>query len=232
MPRLEQYAAFVETIERGSLTAAARHLDRSTQSVSRALATLEQELGVQLVRRTTRRLQPSPAGSIFYQRLKTALREIENARAEASRENTRIGGLFRVGAPLLFGRKYVTPVAVAFLRRFPELEIEFVLTNAVTDLIEERLDVSIRIGELNPSSLKARRLALLRRVLVASTSYLSRHGNPRTPSDLAKHLCVIRTFRPEGDTWALTVDGVPTRTPVRGVLRCNDAASAKEGVIH
>lgn len=231
MPSLEQYAAFVETVERGSLTAAAKHLGRSLQSVSRALATLEDELGVELVRRTTRRMQPSPAGVIFHQRMKAALADIEHARAEATRENARIGGVFRVGASVLFAPNYVTPAAIAFLQRFPALEIDLVLADSIADLIEERLDVAIRIGDLKASSLKARRITQLRRVIVASPTYLARHGLPRTPSDLARHACVVRTFGPEGDSWPLTIDGNTTRIPVRGVFRCNDAASANVAVI-
>ena len=231
VPSLEQYLAFVQTADRGSLTAAAKHLGCSLQSVSRALAALEDELGIELIRRTTRRMQLSPAGLVFHQRIKAALADIEHACAEASHESARIGGLFRVGASVMFAPNYVAPAVVGFLQRFPDLEIELVLADSVADLIAERLDVAIRIGDLSASSLKVRRLANLRRVVVASPIYLARHGEPRVPSDLARHACVVRTSGPEGDSWPMTIGGKPTNVAVRGTLRCNDAASANAAVV-
>ncbi|MDR3516442.1 MAG: substrate binding domain-containing protein [Azospirillaceae bacterium] len=131
----------------------------------------------------------------------------------------------------MFAANHVTPAVVAFLQRFPDLEIELVLADAIVDLIEERLDVAIRIGNLGASSLKVRRLANLRRVIVASPIYLARHGEPHMPSDLSRHACVVRTFGPEGDSWPLTIGEKPTAVAVRGTLRCNDAASANTAVV-
>ncbi|HEX7389347.1 MAG TPA: LysR family transcriptional regulator [Acidiphilium sp.] len=232
MASLEQYEAFVTAVEHGSLTAAARQLDRSLQSVSRALASLETELGVELVRRTTRHFQPTPAGFAFYQQIKPALGMLDAARAEASNQKKRIGGLFRIGAPVQFAPDHVTPAVVAFLQCYPEVEIDFVLSDGFANLIRDRLDVVIRIGELDASSLKARRLASLRRVVVAAPAYLARHGYPKTPSDLANHRCVVRTFGPEGDAWPLTIGGKAGRIAVHGALRCNEAASANAAVVH
>jgi DNA-binding transcriptional LysR family regulator len=232
MASLEQYEAFIETVARGSLTAAAKHLNRSLQSVSRSLAALEHELGVELVRRTTRRLQPSTAGLVLYDRLRSALKDIADARAEAKRETTRIGGLFRIGASVQFAPNFIVPTAAAFLHRFPDVEIELVLSDALADLIEDRLDVAIRIGDLGASSLRSRTIARLRRVVVAAPAYLARHGSPRTPSDLSAHLCVVRTFGPEGDAWPLVLNGHAVRTAVKGTLRCNDAAAANAAVLH
>ncbi|OKO91502.1 hypothetical protein AC629_02610 [Bradyrhizobium sp. NAS80.1] len=232
MATLEQYEAFVETIDRGSLTAAAKRLNRSLQSVSRALATLEGELGVELVRRTTRRLNPTPAGLALHERLRSALKDIADARAEARRETARVTGLFRIGASVLFAPNFVVPSVVAFLHKFPDVEIELALTDAQSDLIEDRLDVAIRIGNLGAASLKSRKVGQLRRVVVAAPTYVSRHGYPRKPDDLSAHLCVVRTFGPEGDAWPLTRDGAVTRTAVKGSLRCNDAAAANAAVLY
>ncbi|MCK1323568.1 LysR family transcriptional regulator [Bradyrhizobium sp. 156] len=231
MASFEQYEAFVETIERGSLTGAAKRLNRSLQSVSRALATLESELGIELIRRSTRRLHPTPAGLAFYGRLRSALRDIEDARAEAMLETARIGGLFRIGASVLFAPNFIVPSAVAFLHKFPDVEIELVLSDLQADLIEDRLDVAIRIGDLGAASLRSRNVSQLRRVIVAAPGYLVRHGYPRAPEDLTSHLCVVRTFGPEGDAWPLTVSGTVMRLPVKGTLRCNDAAGANAAVL-
>lgn len=232
MASLEQYEAFVQTIERGSLTEAAKRLNRSLQSISRALAALEDELGVELVRRTTRRLHPTPAGLLLFEKLKAALKDIEEARMEAGRDTERVSGVLRIGASVLFAPNYVVPAATAFMHRFPDVEIELVLSDALADLIEDRLDVAIRIGELGAVSLRSKRIAQLRRVVVAAPSYLTRHGNPETPSDLSAHLCVVRTFGPEGDTWPLTLGEKTIRVPVKGTLRCNDAAVANAAVLH
>lgn len=232
MPTLQHYKVYIEIIQRGSMTAAARHLRCSLQSVSRALASLEDELGVELVRRTTRRLKPTATGLLFYERIKGALSDIDEACVEASLDMTRISGVLRIGAPVLFSEAHVAPVAASFLQRFPETEIELVLSDALADLVRDGLDIAIRIGELTDSTLKARRVAELRRVMVAAPSYLSTHGIPVSPSDLAHHRCVVRTFGPEGGAWPLTIGGRTVHTPVRGVFRCNDASSANAAVMH
>ncbi|MCJ2097049.1 LysR family transcriptional regulator [Methylobacterium sp. J-072] len=231
MVSLERYRAFIEIIDRGSLTAAARHLDVSLQSISRSLSTLEREFGVELIRRTTRRLQPTPAGLAFHARVKAALTEIELARAEIGRESARVAGTLRIGASVLFAPKHVVPAAAAFLARHPQVEIELVLSDGIADLVEDRLDLAIRIGDPGPPHLKMRPLGQLRRGVVASPAYLARRGLPQTPEDLAEHDCVVRTFGPEGDAWPLTIDGTVARIPVRGVFRCNDAASANAAVV-
>lgn len=231
MAQLDDYRAFAEVLDRGSLTAAARQLGRSVQAVSRALLTLERELGAELVRRTTRRLQATPAGLLFHRRIKAVLLELDEARAEAALNDERIAGAFRIGASVLFASHHVTPAAVAFFQRYPALEIEMVLSDAMADLIKDRIDVAIRVGTTVSSTLKTRRLAMLRRVVVASPDYLARHGRPQTPGDLADHCCVVRTFGPEGDVWPLTIDGKQTPVAVRGSFRCNDAASANAAVV-
>lgn len=185
MARLGRYEAFVEIIERGSLSAAARRLDKSLQSVSRALATLEDELGVELIRRTTRRMHPTPAGFALYKRLKAALTEIDSAKVDAKRETATVSGLFRVGASVQFAPKFVVPSAVAFMRKFPEVQIDISLDDTIVDLIECRLDVAVRIGDLGASSLRSKKVGELRRVVVAAPEYLATHGTPQTPAELS-----------------------------------------------
>lgn len=231
MATIEQYRAFVATIEAGSLTAAAQRLDCSLQTVSRSLMSLEADLGVELVRRTTRRLQATAAGIGFYERIKAALGEIDDARSEVSRGTSEIFGLFRVGASVQFAPRYVVPTTTAFIERYPEVEIDLVLSDMIVDLLEHKLDVVVRIGEPQSSSLKSRLLAKLRRVVVASPRYLARHGYPSTLSDLKDHTCVVRTFGPEGDLWPMVDRGSIVKVPVRGSFRCNDAAAANAAVL-
>jgi DNA-binding transcriptional LysR family regulator len=170
MASLEQYRVLVAIMEGGSLTAAARALGCSLQTVSRSLGGLEAELGIELVRRTTRRMQPTAAGLRFYERVKRALRDIDEASGEAMRGTAEIFGLFRVGASVQFAPRYVVPAAAAFIARYPAVEIDLVLSDAVVDLLDSRLDVVVRIGEPGDSSLKSRLLAQLRRVVVAAVS--------------------------------------------------------------
>lgn len=231
MASLEQYRTFVATIEAGSLTAAARALACSLQTVSRSLGSLEAELGIELVRRTTRRMQPTAAGNRFYERLKLVLREIDEARGEAMRGTAEIFGCFRIGASVQFAPRHVVPVAAAFIERHPAVEIDLALSDAITDLLDDNLDVVVRIGDLSASSLKSRVLAHLRRVVVAAPSYLARHGRPAAPTDLKGHACVVRAFGPEGDLWPLTDTGGVIRVPVAGRFRCNDAAAANAAVL-
>ncbi|MGJ4858018.1 LysR substrate-binding domain-containing protein [Labrys sp. La1] len=230
MASLEQYEAFVETVERGSLTAAAHHLNRSLQAVSRAIAALEAELGVELIRRTTRRLQTTPTGMLLRERLRAALKDIDDARSQAQREGQRIAGLFRISASIHFAAQFVVPTAVAFAQRYPEVEIEFVLDDAFSHLIEERLDVAIRVGDLGAASLRSRKITQLRRVVVAAPAYLMQHGRPRLPAELAAHRCVIRTIGPEGDSWPFMIGDRLVRIPVKGAMKCNDAAAANAAV--
>jgi DNA-binding transcriptional LysR family regulator len=184
-------------IEKGSLTNAARHLSRSLQSVSRSLATVEHDVGVELVRRTTRRLSPTEAGLAFYRRINAALSEIEVAKAEASNEISEPSGLLRVAGALAFGQLYLVPAIAAFLEIHPKVSVELDLSDRYVDFLEEGFDLAVRFGELPDSTLKPRRLVDLRRVVFAVPAYFAKHGRPRTPDDLVRHQCIIHTR--EGD---------------------------------
>lgn len=230
MAELSDYESFVAVVDHGSLTAAGRAIGRSLQAVSRSLALVEKELGVELVRRTTRRSEPTPAGRAFYARMKAALGEIDLARAEAERHGEVISGQIRIGASVLFAPAHLVPVAASFMQRWPGVEIEVVLSDRFADLVEERLDLAIRIGDLPSSSLRARRLAHLRRVVFATPSYLERKGRPVRLDDLRDHACIVRTFGPESDEWPFSIDGASVRVPVKGPFRSNDAAACNEAV--
>ncbi|MGE8131838.1 LysR family transcriptional regulator [Methylobacterium sp. NPDC080182] len=231
MASLEQYRAYVAIIEAGSLTGAARQLDCSLQTISRSLIGLEAELGSELIHRTTRRLQPTSVGMAFYERIRTALREIDEASSEVMRGTSEITGLFRVGASVQFAPRYVVPTTTAFMQRHTGVKVDLVLSDALMDLLEHRLDVVVRIGEPASSSLKSSLLAKLRRVVVATPQYLERHGRPAKPDDLRRHSCVVRTSGPEGGEWPLIEKAVVTKISVKGSFRCNDAAAANAAVL-
>lgn len=130
-----------------------------------------------------------------------------------------------------FAPRYVVPAATAFIARHPAVEIDLVLSDAVVDLLDSRLDVVVRIGEPEASTLRSRLLARLRRVVVASPGYLAQNGRPAAPADLKDHSCVVRTSGPEEDLWPLTEAGGVIRVPVAGRFRCNDAAAANAAVL-
>jgi DNA-binding transcriptional LysR family regulator len=185
MDRLDELTALVGILDSGSLAAAGRKLRRSAPAMTRLLAALEQRVGTRLIERTSRRLRPTEAG----RRLAAQARPLLAGYDEAMRESAAapVRGVLRVTAPQVFGRRHVTPVVAGFLDAFPEVRVELVLDDRGLDLIEEGLDVAVRIGHLRDSSLVIRKVGHVRRLLVASPAYLAARGAPRSPADLAKH---------------------------------------------
>jgi DNA-binding transcriptional LysR family regulator len=229
--RIEDYQAFVATVEKGSLTAAANQLGRSLQSVSRSLAALEREVGVELIRRTTRRSNPTDAGHALFRRLSAALADIEAAKLEAANRRADASGLLRVTASSAFAPLYIVPYLPAFLAGHPRVEIELDLTDAYVDLIGGGFDLAVRIGELPDSSLKSRLLATSRRVMFAAPRYLAAHGRPRRPDDLKHHQCIVRTAAREGNAWPFRIDGKPKSIKIGGRFRTGGALAANEAAV-
>ena len=193
MDRLDEFAIFVRIVEEGSLVRAAQRLRRSAPAVTRALAALEDRLGVRLINRTTRRLAPTEAGRALYERARGVVESYEAATAGAREAPVR--GLLRIAAPVQFGRRHVAPLAARFLDSHESVEIELLLNDRNVDLIEEGVDVAVRIGALADSSLVARPVGHVRRQWVASPAYLTRQGTPKVPADLAKHEALLGTSR-------------------------------------
>ncbi|HWX60921.1 LysR family transcriptional regulator [Bradyrhizobium sp.] len=230
MSDIEDYRAFVAVIERKSLTAAARQLGRSLQSVSRSLASLERELGVELVRRTTRSSRATDAGLAFHARIKSALADIDLARSEIAERAALLTGRLRVGASILFAPTYLVPAAAEFLSRHPGTEITFVLSEQYADPVAEGLDLAIRIGPLADSTLIARRLGTLRRVAFAAPSYLARYGRPRAPAELADHDCIVRGSAQNPSVWTFRIANREETIAVRGRFRADATAACNEAV--
>lgn len=230
MSTLDDYATFIAILDGGSLTEAARRTGRSLQAVSRSLAELEAEIGTQLIQRTTRRLRATPAGAAFLERIRRALADIEAARDSARRDGDNPRGKLRVAAPVLFGATWLTPMAASFMQRWPEIEVELVLSERHADLVADKLDLAIRVGELPDSSLKARKLAQLRRVFFASTAWIQQHGRPSLPDELAALPCVLRNTGADRKQWPATIGGEIRHIKVKGPFSANDAAAANEAV--
>jgi DNA-binding transcriptional LysR family regulator len=228
MDRLDEFAIFVRIVEDGSLARAASRLRRSPPAVTRALAALEGRLGVRLIDRTTRRLAPTEAGRLLYERARGLLGDYEAATLGVREAPVR--GLLRIGAPVLFGRRHVAPIVTAFLDAHADAEIELLLNDRNVDLIDESIDVAVRIGALADSGLSARAVGEVKRLWAASPAYLAARGLPQTPQDLGRHEAVLGTFRTAGD-WtfgrARRRDGVR----VAGRLRVDDVETRLQAVL-
>ncbi|MDE2451856.1 MAG: LysR family transcriptional regulator [Gammaproteobacteria bacterium] len=235
MDRLDELAVLVAVVDQGSLVGAARRLRRSAPAITRALAALEQRVGARLIERTTRRLSPTGAGRALAEESRTLLSAYDEAVADISPAPVR--GLLRITAPVQFGRRHVAPLAAAFLRRFPESQVELVLNDRNLDLIEESLDVAIRIGALSDSSLLVRRVGEVRQVVVASPDYLARRGTPSVPSDLTAHDTIFSTSASSSLEWRFGSRGRPTAVRLAPRLLVNDvearlaAARAGQGIV-
>ncbi|WP_353641039.1 LysR family transcriptional regulator [Mesorhizobium sp. WSM2239] len=199
MDRLDELAIFVAVIDGGSLTVAARRLRRSPPAISRALAGLEDRAGVRLIERTTRRLSPTEAGRELAEKARALLGDYDRVMSGVSAAPLR--GLLRVTAPVQFGRRHVARVVTSFLDAFPEVQVELILNDRNLDLIEEGLDVAVRIGPLSDSALLVRRVGEVRRVVVASPEYLRSRGIPERPADLAKHDTIFNSLRSGAREW-------------------------------
>ena len=231
MDRIADFQAFVAIVDKGSLTAAAKQLGRSLQSISRSLATLEGDLGVELIARTTRRSAATEAGLAFYRRVGAALSEIEAAKLETSNRRSEPVGLLRITCSTVFAPLYVVPAVCAFLESHPKVDIDLDMSDGYVDLISQGFDLAIRIGELPDSSLKARRLADLRRVVFAAPDYFAKHGRPKVPGDLAGHQCLVRTSARDSDAWPFLVGGRLKAVKVAGRFRSSGALAVNEAAV-
>jgi len=217
MDRLAALEAFAKVAESQSFSEAARRLRSSKSAVSRHVAALEADLGARLFHRTTRSLTLTEAGRDYFARATRILADLEEANASVSQLQAAPRGRLRLNAPMSFGFLHLAPALGDFLARYPDIELDVALTDRFVDLVDEGVDVAVRIGSLTDSSLVARRLAVVRRVLCASPDYLKARGVPRTPDDLKAHDCLSNTnvnvtrewrfIHPDGSPWPIEVKG-------------------------
>ncbi len=194
MDYVDTMRSFVQTVRHGTMSAAARESGLSVAVLSKRIADLERRLGTRLFNRTTRSMSLTDPGRAFLERATRILAEIDEAEAAMTGLQMQPKGELRISASVSFGRKHIAPIAARFLARYPDVRVHLQLTDQFVDLVDERLDIAIRIGELKDSSLIARRLARNLRVICATPDYFARHGTPRTPDDLAKHNCLVLNY--------------------------------------
>ena len=231
MDKLRAMRVFVRIVEAGSLTAAAAALDTSLTSAVRSLASLERALGVRLLNRTTRRIALTEEGREYLERCRHVLAEVEEAESALTARQVTPAGRLAVTAPVTLGRLHVAPLATDFLSSYPQIRAELLLVDRVVDLLEEGVDVAVRIGQLPDSSLVAAPVGETRRVICASPDYLRRHGTPRRPADLTGHRCIQFTGTAGGAEWELRANGKATRVAIRPTLSVNQVDGALDACV-
>ncbi len=201
MDRFVDLQTFVQIVVAGSISGAAEHMDVAKSAVSRRLAELEERLGVQLLRRTTRRLSLTESGRGFYERCVRILADLEEAEQDVLQAHAALRGTLRVALPLSFGLLHLAPAIQDFMRLHPGVEFDLDFNDRQVDLLQEGFDLAIRIAQLPDSSLIARRIAPIRQVVCASPAYFAAHGTPQQPADLAQHLCLAYSNLANPGTW-------------------------------
>lgn len=231
MDRLQSMETFVRVVESGSFSKAALALHIGQPAVSKAVAALEDRLGVRLLLRSTRALRTTEAGQAFYERARHALDETELAESAARGVAARLEGTLRVCAPVTFGRLHLAPRIAEFLALHPQLQAEVVMDDRFIDLLAENIDIALRVGALTDSSLTARRLATSARLLLASPAYIRIHGVPSTPTDLLRHQAVRYSQPGIGEEWVFRRGTAETSVRVPSRLRFSAAEGLRAAVI-
>lgn len=224
LPDLEALAIFAKVAELRSFAGAAKDLDLSKATVSKAVSRLEAKLGARLFNRTSRRLALTDSGTRLAARASRVLAEAEEAESDALAQSLAPRGLVRIAAPMSFGLAEVAGLIPDFLAAYPDVSIDLDLSDDMVDLIGSGFDAALRIAALPDSSLRAMRLRAVNRFLVASPAYLARHGAPEQPDDLLSHACLCYAYLPTPDIW-IFVDpaGNEARVRPKGPLRANNA---------
>jgi DNA-binding transcriptional LysR family regulator len=222
--RWQEMAVFVRAAESGSLSRAARELKLSQPSVSRIVATLEARLGTTLLLRTTRSISLTEAGALYLERARSLLAEMEEAE-QAVRGVDSLHGVIRLAMPVLYGTRAVIPALATFLARHPDLRVEMIMSDARQNLVTDGVDVAIRlgVGPLDDSTFGARKLALVERLVVAAPAYLSAHGVPANPAELARHDCIVQHGVFGRESWRFTHNQTVTSVDVPAKLWINSA---------
>jgi DNA-binding transcriptional LysR family regulator len=226
MDRFESMSTLLAVVEAGSLSAAARRLNTPLTTVSRKVAELETHLKTRLLTRSSRRIALTDAGRSYVAACKRILEELGEAERAASGEYSAPRGDLMITAPVVFGRLHVLPVVIDFLRAYPDINIRMGLADRVVNILEESVDLAVRIGRLPDSSLVARRVGAIRRVLCASPSYLAERGTPKQPADLAAHDCITFEGMTAPESWTLPSGTSETTVAIRSRLVVNTAEAA------
>ncbi|MEM7159868.1 MAG: LysR family transcriptional regulator [Myxococcota bacterium] len=222
MDRLNAYGSFLRVVEAGSFSAAARELGVTQPTISKQIAALEAELETALLVRTTRKLSLTDAGNQLYESARSILDEVARTEAAVRRLDQEPVGTLRVNLPLVFGQECIVPLLPEFLRAHPKIELDLHFTDRYVDLLEEGVDIVVRIGTTPDSTLVARKLGLTRRVVVASPDFLARHGMPQQPGELATRPCVVFASGGSGSRWVFERGGQRSAVRLSSIVRSDN----------
>ena len=231
MDRFESMAVLLTAVETGSFSAAGRKLGMPLATVSRKVSELETHVKARLLSRSTRKLTLTDAGRDYVVACKRILEDVNEAERAASGEYSAPRGELIVTAPIVFGRLHVLPVTTEFLAAYPEVAVHLVLGDRVVNLIEDHVDLAVRIGELADSSLVATRVGTIRRVVCGSPAYFVVYGKPKSPGELSAHQCVTFAALMSPDSWVFKIDGTDVSVPVHSRLTVYTAEAAIDAAI-
>jgi DNA-binding transcriptional LysR family regulator len=233
MDRLEAMEFLVASAEAGSFSAAGRQLGVPLPTISRKIAELETLLNAQLLVRSTRRLSVTETGAAYIADCKRILEQVEEAQSKAAGEFTVPRGTLTITAPIVFGRLHIVPVVNAFLAKFAQINVQMTLSDTTLNLVDEHIDLAVRIGKLPDSSMVATKVGEIRRVVCGSLDYFAAHGTPKTPNDLGGHMCVTFSALMSGTTWVFNRQGGKPSKGVRPLcrLKINTAEAAIDAAI-
>ena len=233
MQGLQQFIAFAETAKHGSFAAAARETGQASSTLAKAVARLEAALGVKLFHRTTRQMQLTVDGERLYQRCQRVLAEVDDLRAEAAGTRAAPSGTLRIDMPVYYGKHFVMPLLAGLLQAHPELRLDARLSDVQVDLVRDNIDLAVRIGHLQDSSLVARRVDQQGLALCASPQYLARHGTPRRLEDLARHRAIVFRLPTTGRDrpWQFRQRGQPLQWSPPAQVRINETEGLQAALL-
>lgn len=231
MDRLSELEVFLAVVETGGFTAAGRRIGASQPVVSKAIGALEDRLGVALFNRSTRNVTLTDQGQRYSDRMKPLLEEIDDANREAMGSAADMSGSIRIAVPTTFGRLHVLPIIPNLLSKYPELEVDLVLSDLMRDMVEDRVDLAIRVGAVEEPDAVVRRLARTPLVCVGSLQYFEKHGVPAKPADLADHNCLVYGGFKESANWPFVGPEGHFSVPVSGNLSSNSVETIRAGVL-
>jgi len=231
MDRIDCLRAFVRAMEGGSFSAAAKELGLGQPAVSKRIALLEEEFGSQLFMRTTRKLTPTREAHRVYELARQVLGAFEEARASIREAPARPSGTLRISVPSSFGRHFLMPVVRDYTRAFPDVKLDLRFSERTINLVEEGIELALRIGQLESSSLMARRIGTVRRYLVATPHYLRERGTPCIPDDLKAHQCIAYARLAPASQWTFESDDGRHVVTISGAVMVDDADAMKEAVL-
>ncbi len=231
MDRLGAMEMFVRIVETGNFSAVARQLGTTQPTISKQLTALEKQLRTRLLNRSTRSLSLTEAGATYYERCRRIIDEVREAEGALGQLQSALTGTLHVNGSIALGQIFLAPLVLRFQRRYPELAVELSLSDRYIDLVEEGVDVAVRIGRLADSNLVARRLGSTRRVLVATPAYLAAHGTPAKPEDLAHHSCLLYAYLSSGNEWTFNGPEGEIRVRVHGNFKANNGEAIRQALL-